>query len=192
MYHPCHSEDQCPPCPTLTDRMCVGNHELRKSVPCHVSQISCGKPCQRPLSCSAHTCPAKCHAGPCDGNYRRLAPVPPSTPTTLESVVRPVPERWDDDTSARSEAVATITDDKSDDHLVNASTAPAKPVQVSCGLTCNVLKPCGHGCTSVCHPAQSCPVSICTATVSASCKCGVRKGETQCSQGWLGFECIPS
>ena len=45
---------------------CHGNHELRKSVACHIDGISCGKPCFKPLSCNRHFCIKPCHAGDCE------------------------------------------------------------------------------------------------------------------------------
>lgn len=66
VLHNCHSEPTCPPCGVLTQRWCHGNHELRKAVPCHVNEISCGLPCNKPLSCGRHKCIIMCHAGSCE------------------------------------------------------------------------------------------------------------------------------
>lgn len=66
VLHNCHSEPTCPPCSVLTQRWCHGKHELRKAVPCHVKEISCGLPCNKPLICGRHKCIAMCHAGPCE------------------------------------------------------------------------------------------------------------------------------
>ncbi|KYM96321.1 PREDICTED: protein shuttle craft [Cyphomyrmex costatus] len=66
VLHNCHSEPTCPPCSVLTQRWCHGRHELRKAVPCHVKEISCGLPCNKPLTCGRHKCITMCHAGPCE------------------------------------------------------------------------------------------------------------------------------
>ncbi|XP_011684873.1 PREDICTED: protein shuttle craft [Wasmannia auropunctata] len=66
VLHNCHSEPTCPPCSVLTQRWCHGRHELRKAVPCHVKEISCGLPCSKPLTCGRHRCITMCHAGPCE------------------------------------------------------------------------------------------------------------------------------
>ncbi|XP_072758112.1 protein shuttle craft [Anoplolepis gracilipes] len=66
VLHNCHSEPACPPCSVLTQRWCHGKHELRKAVPCHVKEISCGLPCNKPLTCGRHKCITMCHAGPCE------------------------------------------------------------------------------------------------------------------------------
>ncbi|XP_011871013.1 PREDICTED: protein shuttle craft [Vollenhovia emeryi] len=66
VLHNCHSEPTCPPCSVLTQRWCHGKHELRKAVPCHVKEISCGLPCNKPLTCGRHKCITMCHAGPCE------------------------------------------------------------------------------------------------------------------------------
>ncbi|CAK9831977.1 Protein shuttle craft [Anthophora retusa] len=66
VLHNCHSEPTCPPCTVLTQRWCHGKHELRKAVPCHVDGISCGMPCNKPISCGRHKCITICHPGPCE------------------------------------------------------------------------------------------------------------------------------
>lgn len=66
VLHNCHSELTCTPCSVLTRRWCHGKHELRKAVPCHVKEISCGLPCNKPVTCGRHKCIAMCHAGPCE------------------------------------------------------------------------------------------------------------------------------
>ncbi|XP_047100902.1 protein shuttle craft [Schistocerca piceifrons] len=63
--HSCHSEPTCPPCTVLVQRWCYGGHELRKAVPCHQTELSCGRPCGKDLPCGRHTCATACHAGPC-------------------------------------------------------------------------------------------------------------------------------
>lgn len=66
VLHNCHSEPTCPPCSVLTQRWCHGRHELRKAVPCHVKEISCGLSCNKPLTCGRHKCITMCHAGLCE------------------------------------------------------------------------------------------------------------------------------
>ncbi|CAL7952470.1 unnamed protein product [Xylocopa violacea] len=66
VLHNCHSEPMCPPCTVLTQRWCHGKHELRKAVPCHLNEISCGLPCNKPISCGRHKCITICHSGPCE------------------------------------------------------------------------------------------------------------------------------
>ncbi|XP_012532669.1 protein shuttle craft [Monomorium pharaonis] len=66
VLHNCHSEPTCPPCSILTQRWCHGRHELRKAVPCHVKEISCGLPCNKPLACGRHKCIMMCHVGSCE------------------------------------------------------------------------------------------------------------------------------
>lgn len=67
VYHSCHSEDDCPPCPYLTKKKCMGDHEFRHNIPCHVKHISCGKVCGKSLSCG-HKCLRICHKPPCLGS----------------------------------------------------------------------------------------------------------------------------
>ncbi|XP_014226948.1 protein shuttle craft-like [Trichogramma pretiosum] len=65
VLHPCNSDSVCPPCSVLTQKWCHGKHELRKAVPCHVKELSCGLPCGKPIPCNRHKCIQKCHSGPC-------------------------------------------------------------------------------------------------------------------------------
>ncbi|XP_014242992.1 protein shuttle craft [Cimex lectularius] len=64
--HNCHSFPECPPCSVLTTKYCFGAHEMRKTVPCHLGEYSCGLPCGRPLACG-HKCNRRCHDGACLG-----------------------------------------------------------------------------------------------------------------------------
>ncbi|KAI0214804.1 Transcriptional repressor NF-X1 [Lamellibrachia satsuma] len=43
----------------------MGGHEKRKSIPCHLTNISCGLPCGRQLPCGQHKCQRSCHKGEC-------------------------------------------------------------------------------------------------------------------------------
>lgn len=63
--HNCHSDPTCPPCTVLTAKYCHGMHELRKTVPCHQEEFSCGLPCGKDLSCTRHKCVTLCHKGEC-------------------------------------------------------------------------------------------------------------------------------
>ncbi|XP_071480371.1 transcriptional repressor NF-X1-like [Diadema antillarum] len=64
--HHCHSDEKCPPCVELTSKTCIGGHEVRYNIPCHVQGISCGRPCGKQLPCGYHTCLKTCHAGECN------------------------------------------------------------------------------------------------------------------------------
>nr|XP_020760776.1 transcriptional repressor NF-X1 isoform X1 [Odocoileus virginianus texanus] len=68
VYHSCHSEDKCPPCTFLTQKWCMGKHELRSNIPCHLVDISCGLPCGATLPCGMHRCQRLCHKGECLGD----------------------------------------------------------------------------------------------------------------------------
>lgn len=63
--HNCHSNANCPPCTVLTQKYCHGRHELRKAIPCHQNEFSCGMPCGKELDCKRHKCILPCHTGPC-------------------------------------------------------------------------------------------------------------------------------
>lgn len=74
--HNCHPDaNGCPPCTTLCEKFCYGKHEKRKNIPCHLTEVSCGKPCGRPMKCGKHTCPVVCHPGPCPSTCTQPCPV---------------------------------------------------------------------------------------------------------------------
>lgn len=74
--HACHSDDTCPPCTVLTEKWCMGRHELRRNLPCYLSEISCGLPCGKELPCMIHKCQQTCHKGPCLEGQQCVQPCP--------------------------------------------------------------------------------------------------------------------
>jgi transcriptional repressor NF-X1 len=71
VYHSCHNEEHCPPCAYLVSKMCVGEHTMRNSVPCHLKEVLCGQPCGKPLPCGVHTCQRACHSGSCQTSEQK-------------------------------------------------------------------------------------------------------------------------
>ncbi|XP_062235425.1 transcriptional repressor NF-X1 [Platichthys flesus] len=65
VFHNCHSEEKCPPCTYLTQKWCMGKHEQRSNIPCHLQEISCGLTCNNALPCEMHRCRRICHRGDC-------------------------------------------------------------------------------------------------------------------------------
>ncbi|XP_039900301.1 transcriptional repressor NF-X1 isoform X1 [Simochromis diagramma] len=65
VFHNCHSEEKCPPCTYLTQKWCMGKHEQRSNIPCHLQDISCGLMCNKTLPCETHRCKRICHRGEC-------------------------------------------------------------------------------------------------------------------------------
>ncbi|XP_051517466.1 transcriptional repressor NF-X1 isoform X1 [Myxocyprinus asiaticus] len=65
VFHSCHSDEICPPCTYLTKKWCMGNHEQRSNIPCHLQDISCGLLCDKLLPCGSHRCKRICHRGEC-------------------------------------------------------------------------------------------------------------------------------
>uniref|UniRef100_G3NL29 Transcriptional repressor NF-X1 n=1 Tax=Gasterosteus aculeatus aculeatus TaxID=481459 RepID=G3NL29_GASAC len=65
VFHNCHSEDKCPPCTYLTQKWCMGKHEQRSNIPCHLQDISCGLTCNKTLPCEMHRCRRICHRAEC-------------------------------------------------------------------------------------------------------------------------------
>uniref|UniRef100_A0A674C357 Nuclear transcription factor, X-box binding 1 n=1 Tax=Salmo trutta TaxID=8032 RepID=A0A674C357_SALTR len=65
VFHNCHSEEKCPPCTYLTQKWCMGKHERRSNIPCHLQDISCGLACNKVLLCDLHRCRRICHRAEC-------------------------------------------------------------------------------------------------------------------------------
>ncbi|XP_075994388.1 transcriptional repressor NF-X1 [Genypterus blacodes] len=65
VFHNCHSEEKCPPCTYLTQKWCMGKHEQRSNIACHLQDISCGLPCNKVLPCEMHRCRRICHRAEC-------------------------------------------------------------------------------------------------------------------------------
>ncbi|XP_063063115.1 transcriptional repressor NF-X1 isoform X2 [Engraulis encrasicolus] len=65
VFHNCHSEEKCPPCTFLMKKWCMGMHEQRSNIACHLQDISCGLPCNKVLPCGSHPCKRLCHRGDC-------------------------------------------------------------------------------------------------------------------------------
>uniref|UniRef100_A0A8C4Z5I2 Nuclear transcription factor, X-box binding 1 n=1 Tax=Gadus morhua TaxID=8049 RepID=A0A8C4Z5I2_GADMO len=65
VFHNCHSEERCPPCTYLTQKWCMGKHEQRSNIACHLQDISCGLACNKTLPCQMHQCRRICHRGDC-------------------------------------------------------------------------------------------------------------------------------
>ncbi|CAD5118132.1 DgyrCDS6869 [Dimorphilus gyrociliatus] len=63
--HNCHSDVKCPPCTVLVQKICMGGHEIRNNIPCHLNDISCGLKCAKPLPCGEHKCDKVCHKDEC-------------------------------------------------------------------------------------------------------------------------------
>lgn len=70
--HPCHEDDACPKCPYLVQKTCMCEKSVLKNQPCWSTQVSCGQPCGRRLTCGIHFCQKNCHRdGDCeDGSFR--------------------------------------------------------------------------------------------------------------------------
>ncbi|XP_077480371.1 transcriptional repressor NF-X1 [Stigmatopora argus] len=82
VFHNCHSEEKCPPCTYLTEKWCMGKHEQRSNIPCHLQDISCGLSCGKTLACQMHRCKRICHRGDC----------PPPGAGCSQPCVRPRPD----------------------------------------------------------------------------------------------------
>ncbi|CAI8001593.1 Transcriptional repressor NF-X1 [Geodia barretti] len=80
VFHSCHNEEECPPCTVLTVKMCMGEHEKRYNIPCHIADVSCGMPCGKDLPCGRHKCLKLCHRGACTDSLAQQCRQPCQTP----------------------------------------------------------------------------------------------------------------
>ncbi|XP_051572453.1 transcriptional repressor NF-X1-like isoform X2 [Myxocyprinus asiaticus] len=80
VFHSCHSEERCPPCTYLIKKWCMGNHEQRSNIPCHLQDISCGLLCDKLLPCGSHRCKRICHREECqaEGDCKQPCAYPKS------------------------------------------------------------------------------------------------------------------
>ncbi|CAK6967447.1 transcriptional repressor NF-X1 [Scomber scombrus] len=78
VFHNCHSDEKCPPCTYLTQKWCMGKHEQRSNIACHLQDISCGLTCNKELPCESHRCKRICHRGDCcaEGECRQPCTLP--------------------------------------------------------------------------------------------------------------------
>ncbi|KAK5898085.1 hypothetical protein CgunFtcFv8_015532 [Champsocephalus gunnari] len=78
VFHNCHSEEKCPPCTYLTKKWCMGKHEQRSNIACHLQDISCGLTCNKTLPCEMHRCRRICHRAEClaEGSCRQPCSLP--------------------------------------------------------------------------------------------------------------------
>jgi transcriptional repressor NF-X1 len=68
--HMCHNKDACPPCTTLTEKMCAGGHKTI-TMPCYTKATTCDSMCGKILPCGQHQCQRKCHDGYCTKNSEK-------------------------------------------------------------------------------------------------------------------------
>lgn len=65
--HNCHTEEECPKCPFLTEKPCLCGKKTLKNQPCWRSDVLCGLVCGKKLKCGSHLCQKLCHRpGECE------------------------------------------------------------------------------------------------------------------------------
>lgn len=194
--HTCHYEENCPPCPVLVSKICVGGHNNPcPNTPCHISNPTCRADCHKPLSCGVHHCPAKCHAGACTESLPRelvAQPLPPELPAS-SMWTEMDPSEADGAVAATGVAAAGGADAAGPE--LEAAAVPAVPaafaaavVVPTCGLKCGEIRECGHLCQAPCHPGRPCPPLACQEKVRAACPCGMRREMVPCLFGGLSME----
>uniref|UniRef100_A0A1S4GP15 Uncharacterized protein n=2 Tax=Anopheles gambiae TaxID=7165 RepID=A0A1S4GP15_ANOGA len=191
-----------PACTVKVPVMCLGGHETA-DWPCSSSKpSSCGRQCGRLLKCGVHRCPLACHkvthrasttqdsrCEPCSAGCTLPRPEgcvhscalrchkPPCDPCLV---------------SIKSQCYCGLTqvfykchefyptgmEGKEPEEL--AELARRRESFLSCGQKCIKNFPCGHRCTSICHPGRCPNPEQCSKKVKVACKCGQRKVEVSC------------
>lgn len=54
-------KEPCPPCRAGVRVVCMGGHTEEVQLCSEKRQYSCGRVCERPLSCGSHYCQRECH-----------------------------------------------------------------------------------------------------------------------------------
>lgn len=74
--HNCHSERElCPVCTVPVQKYCASHQQPTPyHMPCHLTDVSCGRKCHKLLTCCGRLCELSCHGGPCKHECSRTFP----------------------------------------------------------------------------------------------------------------------
>lgn len=162
----CHG-GECGHCPRAGLRKCpCGKTEV--SLPCTEDIPTCGDTCGKLLDCGIHTCPERCHTGPC-GKCLHVA-----TKTCLcGQKKKDLPCYKDYQCEIKCTRMRDCGKHQCKRKCCDGNCPP-------CEQTCN--KPLGcknHKCASRCHPGRCYP---CSNTVEIFCACKVTRVTVPCGR----------
>lgn len=141
----CKSENKSTLCDSSTSR---------------VVAFSCGRPCDKLLSCQNHKCSDNCHVGACD-------------PCSLSPEI-----------VLRCPCGQTSVTEACRKCNIPPRKRCLDPIPV-CGKVCGKSLPCGgsgvpHKCSALCHANPTCPT--CPLLTNFKCRCGSKTFELSCAQ----------
>lgn len=194
-----------PPCEFKVPVTCIGGHET-SLWPCYNSQpTSCGRPCNRKLRCTNHTCDLQCHAvkdqnsleedescHPCNEDCQKPRPdgcthpcKRPCHPPPCTICYQPI--------KLSCFCGLMQVQFKCADYHKNTDLNTLKIEReklLSCGNRCSKQYPCGHRCTAICH-SGACPnPNECKKKSKVQCQCGLRRVEVACDKLRDGFRLV--
>ncbi|OXA46751.1 Protein shuttle craft [Folsomia candida] len=172
----CHP-GPCPPCEAIQSRQvfrylpqtyqlltchCKSENKstLCDSSTSRVVAFSCGRPCDKLLSCQNHKCSDNCHVGACD-------------PCSLSPEI-----------VLRCPCGQTSVTEACRKCNIPPRKRCLDPIPV-CGKVCGKSLPCGgsgvpHKCSALCHANPTCPT--CPLLTNFKCRCGSKTFELSCAQ----------
>ncbi|KAI5730688.1 hypothetical protein M8J76_016428 [Diaphorina citri] len=182
----------CEPCKVPITISCHGNHTKRTQPCSQVAAFSCKSPCEWQLPCGNHKCRLPCHVRqispqdskvslncpPCDGRCTRPRPSGcnhpcpvPCHPSSCPPCSLKVKARCHCGLGVVYVECATW----------NSAAPAARNELMRCLARCPKPLPCGHTCTSRCHPGP-CPLPPrCEEKVKVKCPCKRVNREVACS-----------
>ncbi|KAF5301721.1 hypothetical protein FQA39_LY10652 [Lamprigera yunnana] len=193
----CHP-GPCPPCPQIVKVTCYCGHQPPKVQRCSSKEWSCGKPCEKLLSCKNHRCTSPCHTDECKPCLKKsIQKCVCGDKSKLRDCSTPI---WQCDKVCNKLLECNKHDCLEVCHIGNCGPCTlSKPRTCPCGKssyildctegtptcgdTCEKLLECGyHICFRRCHKDKC---GMCLELVKKKCRCGLQTKEVQCKKDYL-------
>jgi NF-X1-type zinc finger protein NFXL1 len=155
----CHAGASCGACPLSGPKACPCGKTRLGAASCDAAVPPCGQTCDKLLSCGAHRCVERCHAGPCPQTCRSKVEKTCGCGRTSRAVLCHEPVRCE----RRCGEMRGCGRHPCRRRCCDGRCPP-------CPEVCGRRLRCGtHFCPSPCHPG---PCSPCPLTVKVACACG--------------------
>jgi transcriptional repressor NF-X1 len=169
-----------------------GKSVLQAPVACGTPPPVCTRPCTKPQPCGHKAVPHGCHYGDCPpcvaltekrcmGGHCFVKNVACSKTEVSCNRVCGKPVHCGLHNCSRichagpCEVPLPVNEEQQ-----SQTDATASSHRPSCGQVCNIAIDCGHGCPTLCHPGQPCPIVQCNQKVKIACDCGRITAEVPC------------
>ncbi|KAH3745328.1 NF-X1-type zinc finger protein NFXL2 [Pelomyxa schiedti] len=185
----------CQPCPqtVVTRCYCSATKQSRR---CSDKVFSCGKRCNKTLSCTHHNCEEICHSGDCPPCKRKVEKT-----CLCEAVTQLVTCTNKPFQCTKVCGKLLLCGKHNCTKVCHSDVCPKCPLagtrrcycgktsfQLACDIPtpccsnlCGKVLPCRHSCPEICHPGD-CPE--CAQISEVRCRCGGCKKKTACSSKW--------